>query len=294
MRRLSLIILLCLIAITTVEAQLLYKISGNGLEKPSYIFGTYHFASEKFVDEVPGLRDVLESVEQVCGEVASNFDQKAMMKRMLMPDGLTYNQLLDAEHYEKLNAKLRMFFGADLTNAYIGKNLGSLNPATMSLMLQMLEPADVPNADLKTPLDPYFDKYAKLMGMPSLFLETQELQLEVFFGASIEEQVAELVWWLDNYQNSSLLAQEMVQAYMAQDIKQATKCFDSQLKSGMYSKKWQERAIDQRNKNWVELMPSIMADKSTLFYVGLAHLDYGKNSLFRLLRKAGYTVTPLL
>lgn len=38
------------------QAQLLYKISGNGLKAPSYIIGTYHFADVKFTDSIPGLK----------------------------------------------------------------------------------------------------------------------------------------------------------------------------------------------------------------------------------------------
>lgn len=38
------------------QAQLLYKISGNGLKVPSYIIGTYHFADVKFTDSIPGLK----------------------------------------------------------------------------------------------------------------------------------------------------------------------------------------------------------------------------------------------
>ena len=47
-----------------------------------------------------------------------------------------------------------------------------------------------------------------------------------------------------------------------------------------------------RNKNWVEKMPVMMEGRSNLFAVGAAHLtdDYG---IIHLLRKKGYTVTPV-
>ena len=39
----------------SVQAQLLYKISGGGLKEPSYILGSNHTAAISFVDSIPGL-----------------------------------------------------------------------------------------------------------------------------------------------------------------------------------------------------------------------------------------------
>ena len=58
------------------NAQLLYRISSNGLEKPSYIVGTYHLAPAKFVDDIAGAREAMAAVEQVYGEVDNSFPQK--------------------------------------------------------------------------------------------------------------------------------------------------------------------------------------------------------------------------
>lgn len=38
-----------------VNAQLLWKISGNGQEKPSYILGTHHLAPLSIKDSIAGL-----------------------------------------------------------------------------------------------------------------------------------------------------------------------------------------------------------------------------------------------
>ncbi|MBX7089581.1 MAG: TraB/GumN family protein [Cyclobacteriaceae bacterium] len=35
------------------EKSLLWKISGNGLKQPSYLFGTYHLLGDKFLSQVP-------------------------------------------------------------------------------------------------------------------------------------------------------------------------------------------------------------------------------------------------
>lgn len=51
-------ILLALVAFTA-NAQLLFRISGNGLAAPSYIVGTYHIVDESFVDSIVGIRQAL-------------------------------------------------------------------------------------------------------------------------------------------------------------------------------------------------------------------------------------------
>ena len=72
------------------NAQLLYRISSNGLEKPSYIVGTYHLAPAKFVDDIAGAREAMDAVEQVYGEVDMNdatAAQLTMLSAMMLPEG---------------------------------------------------------------------------------------------------------------------------------------------------------------------------------------------------------------
>ena len=76
MKKTVLTLLLVLIAVMGVQAQLLYKISGNGLKAPSYVIGTYHLAPVSFTDSIPGLKAALNAAEQVYGEI----DMEEMMK----------------------------------------------------------------------------------------------------------------------------------------------------------------------------------------------------------------------
>ena len=47
----------------TANAQLLWKISGNGLENPSYVFGTHHMATKSICDNISGFEGAFASVE---------------------------------------------------------------------------------------------------------------------------------------------------------------------------------------------------------------------------------------
>lgn len=60
MKRIMFVALLVCATLGT-QAQILFKISGKGLQAPSYIVGTYHLASVSFVDSIPGIRQAMDA-----------------------------------------------------------------------------------------------------------------------------------------------------------------------------------------------------------------------------------------
>ena len=80
MKKKTMIALMLLMASVSLQAQLLYKISGKGLLEPSYIVGTYHLAPASFVDSIPGIRQAMDHCQQVYGELP--------MDKMANPDSL--------------------------------------------------------------------------------------------------------------------------------------------------------------------------------------------------------------
>lgn len=135
--------LLLLMAATGVNAQLLWKISGNGLQKPSYIVGTYHLAPVSFADSIPGLKDALASTEQVYGEVimadmTSPENMTKVQAAMMLPDGQTLDKLYTADEMARINALLKNILGADMTNPMIAQQLGRLTPQALQTQLGIL------------------------------------------------------------------------------------------------------------------------------------------------------------
>jgi len=55
-------------AVVSLQAQLLWKVSGNGLVKDSYILGTVHIVPAYVMDIIPGLNTALENCDVVVGE----------------------------------------------------------------------------------------------------------------------------------------------------------------------------------------------------------------------------------
>ena len=102
------------------QKTLLWKISGNGLQKPSYLFGTWHgdtqLRGSSFLDSIPHCYNALDSVEVFAGEVVTvrgaikEIDteyQKNLFKKAVMPGDTLIGSLLDEGQVAKLDSFLQ-------------------------------------------------------------------------------------------------------------------------------------------------------------------------------------------
>lgn len=297
MKRIFLTSVLAIVAIVGVNAQLLYKISGNGVGKPSYIVGTYHLAPASYVDSIPGANEALASVEQVCGEVdmaemESMAGVQKVMAAMMLPDGKSLSDILSDEEMGKLNAFMNEVMGADLNNPLIAAQLGKMTPAAIANQLQLVQymkmtPGFNPNALI----DSYFQSEAKKSDKPVIGFETLDFQISVLYtGSTIERQKEQLICMIDNQEYNQMVMEQLTKAYFSQDIDAVLAVTEEKLGTSCDSTPEEEEAlIYGRNADWVEKIPAIIGDKSTLFVVGAAHLP-GERGVLELLKKEGYTV----
>ena len=297
MKRIFLTSVLAIVAIVGVNAQLLYKISGNGIGKPSYIVGTYHLAPASYVDSIPGANEALASVEQVCGEVdmaemESMAGMQKLMAAMMLPDGKSLSDILSDEEMGKLNAFMNEVMGADLNNPLIAAQLGKMTPAAIANQLQLVQymkmtPGFNPNALI----DSYFQSEAKKTDKPVIGFETLDFQISVLYtGSTIERQKEQLICMIDNQEYNQMVMEQLTKAYFSQDIDAVLAVTEEKLGTSCDSTPEEEEAlIFGRNADWVEKIPAIIGDKSTLFVVGAAHLP-GERGVLELLKKEGYTV----
>ncbi len=289
--------LLSLLFITiSAQAQLLYKITGNGLSKPSYIMGTYHLANVQFVDSVKGLKDALNQCEQVYGELDMtqlSKDMSAALKMqqyMTMPTGETLDKYLTSEQLTRLNAFLKQYMGADL-NEPLMASVKQMKPAALNTTLQVLLFAKEEKAyNPQEQFDTYFQKVAASQQKHVGGLETIDYQMNVLFGAPLPRQAEQLMCTIDNIDYNLNIVKRTIKAYYAQDMAAIEKISEEKMHNSCDATPAEEDAlIYTRNKNWAEALPAIMKDKSTFVAVGCLHLP-GKRGLLNLLKQAHYTV----
>ena len=298
MKKTILTLALVLTAALSANAQLLYKISGNGINRDSYIIGTYHLAQVSFVDSIPGINTAIDETEQVYGELemsdmASSENTMKMQQAMMLEDGKTLSSLLTEEQQGKLNAILNNILGADLTNPMLKQQLDKLTPQAMGTQLTLLnylkrEPSFNPTKSF----DGYFQDVAKEKGKEVKGFETIDFQIDALFhGMTLERQVEQLICFCDNFDYQDSMTERLIKAFYAQDMKGIEEITDEKLNNSCdNTDEENERLIYGRNDNWLAQMPAIMKEKPTLFVVGAAHL-VGDRGVLNGLRKAGFTVT---
>lgn len=289
--------LLLLMAAITMQAQLLWKISGNGLQKPSYIIGTYHLANVSFTDSIKGLKAAMDATEQVYGEIvmadmASPENIQKMQAAMMLPDGQTLDKLFTADEMTRINALVKSVLGVDMTNPMVAQQLGKLTPYALQVQLGVLiylkkHPGFNPNEGF----DSYFQKEAAAKGKGVGGLETFDFQINTLYKSTTMERQKQLLLCLaDNLEFNEEQTENIVKAFFTQDLDGIEKAMDAKLNNtcdGTPEEK--ETLIYSRNDNWMKQMPEIMKQKATLFAVGAGHLP-GERGLLAQLKKAGYTV----
>lgn len=296
----TLTFIIALLAAGSMNAQILYKITGKDAKNASYIIGTYHLADASFTEKIPGLQTALAETEQVYGEVnMENMMQPASIQKMtaamMLPEGQTLKTVLTPEQFGKVSAFAKELMGVGLDNDMVFSQLGKMSPkalATQFTLLLFIKNSATP-FNPANGLDNFFQMQAKQKNKPIGGLETIDFQIETLYKSTpIERQVEELICLVDNKEYNLMMVQEISKAFYAQDLQAIEKAADEKLNNSCDSTPEEEETlIYGRNDNWMKLMPAIMAEKPTFFAVGALHL-VGERGMLAQLQKAGYTVTP--
>ena len=278
------------------QAQLLYRISGNGLESPSYIVGTYHLAPASFADSIPGMSEAIENTQQVCGELdmmdAFKPENAArLMQSQMLPEGVTLSSLLTAEERTRLNALLLEVLGTNLDDEAYASQVEHVNPVTLSTTLSLAE--YIKKTQSFNPmelLDNYFQTLALQNGKSVKGFETVDFQMSVLYGSELPKQVEDLMCLVDHFEEASELVDRITSAYFSQNFQQLESVLEEEMEGSCAASPEEEaNLLDNRNHNWIKIMPDMMAEKPTLFAVGAGHLC-GEQGVLKLLQGLGYTV----
>ena len=287
MKRILTILALTLLCLTS-NAQLVWKISGNGIKKPSYILGTHHGCPFTYCDSIPGLMKAFDKVDNIIGEInmiefaeMSPERMQKMQAMMMMPADTSLLSLFSTEEAAKVNEWLGKKMGASL------EMLSVMKPMTIMVTVQNKEMMEViPEIATMTTIDKYMQTLGQWKGKTIGELETADYQMELLYGNSLEEQADALLEMIDHEDSKGLL-QQLTDAYKSQNLDTLWKVFQEQMTGYEY-----DAIVKVRNLNWEKQMKELLPKQSTLFVVGAGHL-LGESGMINLLRKAGYKVKPV-
>ena len=279
-----------LFGLQSLNAQILYKVEGNGLERPSYIFGTHHLAPLATVDSVEGTRQAFDMTDRVVGEIDMSKPQMeiamAMQPYMIAPADSLLSSLVDPGKFETLDnefSKWAPMKGMSLAS------LSGFKPMVVTAMVALgMVKQEMPDFREGEQLDTYFQTLGKENGKPIVPLETVEQQASILYCSTpIRIQMESLVDILENPEKALKISADMNDAYRRQDLVALSSIADSE-----DNHEFSKRILDDRNADWLTKLPAIMKEAPSFIAVGALHLP-GEKGILKGLRELGFTVTPV-
>ncbi|WP_178986305.1 TraB/GumN family protein [Winogradskyella helgolandensis] len=256
---------------------LLWKITGNGLEKPSYLYGTMH-VSKKVAFR---LDDVFYKAlnQSDCIALESDpttwpgFNYDMMLGQMAGYNNYNddfYTNLFKLTHPEEMAIRGSVRMDNNAVNAYLYRKSSASD-----------------NFEEETYLDMFIFQAGKKNDKKIYALEDLEESRYLTTKAAYNANKKEIDPWVQK-----LYAKE--NAYLIQENLYRDRNLDllDSIGAGVNTEFFRENMLYIRNENMVVSLEKLMPTKSVFAGVGAAHLP-GEHGMINMLRKRGYTVKAL-
>ncbi|HPH82836.1 MAG TPA: TraB/GumN family protein [Flavobacteriales bacterium] len=276
-----------LLSAQETENALFWKIKDLNTKHVSYILGTYHLVNNEFLAQIAGCEKALKKTKAVMGEMEVTPEVAAsMMPHMLLSEG-SLEDLFTPEQYDSIQTTLMSKLGMPITLFSKMKPIG---------IYFLFSTSEMKNTDIVSdykgvPMDLYVQNEAKKNKKPILALESIEEQSELLFNSTPVSRQAEMLMEYirkgDQTGDTEDIAR-MNTCYKSQDLN----CLDSLMKNSGYSSIESDLLLKNRNERWIAPIKKAISEQSCFIAVGALHLA-GENGLVALLRKEGYTISPV-
>jgi uncharacterized protein len=275
---------------------ILWEISGKGLNKPSYLFGTL---PKGCTDVLALSKQQKQSIRQV-QQLYTEYNEEAPMTNFstdwAMPNGQTLWDVLATDEFPKVK---RFFEGPMRTPMSAIKEL---RPFALVILIGIGAPK-LKKTCKETSSEALLASEAKKYKIPQQYLETTGDLAKTFNNIPIRDEVNLLINTIDELQptqgnkinwtkylaRSKSVEARMYRQYLQQDINAFAN--SSEFLTDMEIRFF-NGLLESKNHLWIPRMKKAMQDRSTFFGVEAAHLG-GENGLIPLLQKEGYKVRPL-
>ncbi|MBS7256157.1 TraB/GumN family protein [Flavobacterium branchiicola] len=258
-----------------LENSLLWEVSGNGLSKPSYLYGTIHmicsgdyFLSEKTKKALDQANKLVLEINISDPKELTEMQQLAMGKEPL-------SKKLNAEQLSKLDAILKKS---------AGMTVQQVDAFSLVTVMSLISMKTFGCNDLKFYEMEFIEK-AKNRNIEIAGLETVKSQFKSLEDAYSDSEIIDMLEDSDAEETKQLVAE-----YKLENLDTLYNSMTAENRMSAKSKKYM---LDDRNSNWVKILPEMMKKESLFVAVGSAHLA-GDSGIINLLRKAGYTVKPIM
>ena len=263
---------------------LLWRITGKGITRPSYLFGTMHILCADNATLSDSLVHAIQTVDEVYFEIDLS-DMTAMINSiqyMKMNNGETLSDLLKPEEYSRVKA----YFSSHESMLPFGM-LEHFKPMLISGLIeeQSLGCATTDGMEMQI-MKTVRQQSHKI---PIKGLETAQFQAGLFDSIPYAKQAKELLDYVDSADQNKETTRQLADLYTKQDL-DGIQALSDKDDPGMGE--YMDLLLYGRNRKWARVLDTLLPQKSLLIAVGAGHLP-GQQGVIELLRKKGFTVEPV-
>jgi uncharacterized protein YbaP (TraB family) len=260
------------------DNSMLWKIEGNGIEKPSYLFGTIHMLCATDFEIKEKVSTAFNSTSGLVLEVNSSDPHEIEAMQKMMQSETPLSSRLNETEKKEANEILTKQIGITLNQAEHISPSGLLSIAIMSAM--KCQPTEMKFYEIE------FTAQAKMQHKTISGLETTDSQSNVLDKAYSLPQILGQIKLKTQY---GQLLSDIARYHKEENLSELYKTATNGL---IMDANAENLMLADRNKAWVKKIPAIVKKESTFFAVGAAHL-YGKTGVIELLKQQGYKVTAV-
>lgn len=223
------------------------------------------------------VKNALNSTEQFMMEVNFSDPETMMVMQSSMMAKNKLSDVLEAKDIQVLKTNLPKF-------GYRFEDIESMSPMVINSLL-MVKYFDCAPTDLKM-IDVELMNLAASSDKIIGGLEQAKEQMDLL-GNYLTPK--ELVKSVSRFEESKAMMLQLQKSYLEEDLASIDRLMKDRKEM---TQEQEDLLLNNRNKNWLKIMPELMKDNSTFFAVGAGHL-LGEEGVITLLQKQGYMVTPV-
>ena len=287
--RLRRIILICLgswfLVPGSIMSQVLYRISGNSSEAPSYILATNRMVDMTFIDSIPNTFMCFGECNKVITEFAmQDYEALAALRQAaLLPDSVRLQNFYTNLQYKEIDEALRINIGMGL------EQLGRMKPSYLTEMYRDELMKKWLNYDDERSMETFFEKVATQSNIPVYGLdEIGETMYMLFDREPFHWQCEELykvIQYPEKEVRQERILREMYMYGRLSDMAYQVKGPDNST-SISYS---DYQVYKKRNIIWATRLQPYLKEGKAFITLNAIYLG-GEDGLLAQLRKVGYRV----
>lgn len=274
-----------LLAISTANAQVLYRISGNSAAAPSYILATNRMVDMTFIDTIPNTFKCYAECNKVITEFAmQDYEAIAALRQAaLLPDSVQLRNFYSEEKYQEIDEALRINLGMGLDK------LGRMKPSYLAEMLRNELMKRWLHYDEDRTMETFFERVALEANTPIYGLDdVGETMYMLFDREPFHWQCEELQKVVEYPEKEVRLERQLTEMYRygrLSDMAYMVKSPDN-MTSLSYS---DYQIYAKRNKVWVKRLTPYLKEGKAFITLNAIYLG-GEEGLLAQLKAAGYRV----